>query len=497
MLPPLSARRFPQPEQSLAPQFSSHRSLNNASFASSASFRDLSVRRKAAIKKSFKRLDPLGTGAVKLQDALQTLALAPILTANGQRELTARFNSLATPGVDGNAVLSFAAFMSYYVEVSAGINSESDFEQLLEAHWGYFEVSDILAAFQRQLTLTGLSVAFKDFSQSGHFADVNTREFDACLKRVGLLLRAEDLQRVFGAFFQPGPGGGLGLADLKEQLVNPRPETPVPPMRNHGPFSDPVSTISTGRSLTNGTSTLSPRSLQPLSSAPRPQQEHAVIHQALGQMQAELHELKTKAKRGAPTGSGAVNDRGDSGPPANNADLEAAVSRLEGNLHSIKTHKAKVDAAANQPPPAALYPVDMPHWDHHKYGHHEIAEPAWRPDKSITDMNGQQHDASEYQYNASGAGSHGHHLAHYHLNDYHGLAHDSFKAQEYQKQTHGDASHHGHWVPHLHGIGTASHQGEHGCSNEDYSQDYQKHASGSSDDHSHWVPNLHELGGTG
>eukprot|EP00973_Karenia_brevis_P020171 2767707-Karenia_brevis.AAC.1 len=25
----------------------------------------------------------------------------------------------------------------------------------------------------------------------------------------------------------------------------------------------------------------------------------------------------------------------------------------------------------------------------------------------------------------------------------------------------GDKAHHGHWVPHLHGIGTASHHGEH------------------------------------
>lgn len=461
----------------------SYRGLTNSSGT------ELSVRRKAAIKKAFKRLDPLGSGAVKLDDVFRTLAMAPILTADGRQELTSRFGALATQGADGSRLLTFAAFMSYYVEVASGIRSESDFEQLLEAHWGYFEVSDILAAFQRQLTLTGLSIAFKDYAQPGDFANMTSKDFDACIKRVGLLLRPEDLQRLWGAFFNPG--SGIGLSELKEQLVNPRPETPVPMSRGLGPMDGPLplgASTSPGSTsmppLTNGGSTVA-ATPSAAASAPPPLHQDPGIHAALGQMQAELHDLKSKKQAAAAGAAGS----GENGPPPSDADLDAALSRLENNLHKVKTHKAKVEAAAANPPPA-IAPVDMPHWEHHKYGHHKITEPAWKPEKTVEDMYGHKHDAAEYHYSTFGAGGHGHHVAHFHLNDYHGLAHHSFKAEEYHKASHGDAAHHGHWVPHLHGIGTADHHGKHSYGNEDY----HKHSFGASGHHGHWVPHLHGIG---
>ena len=59
-----------------------------------------------------------------------------------------------------------------------------------------------------------------------------------------------------------------------------------------------------------------------------------------------------------------------------------------------------------------------------------VTSPAWKPEAKVTDMFGNQHAASEYHYSNFGAGAHGHHLAHYHLNDYHGLAHHSFKPED-------------------------------------------------------------------
>jgi hypothetical protein len=218
--------------------------------------------------------------------------------------------------------------------------------------------------------------------------------------------------------------------------------------------------------------------------AVQPSHEDMKIHAALGQMQTELHHLKTKQSQATTAGE-------TGGPPPSDGDLDAALSRMEHNLHEIKTHKAKVDAEASKPPPDPP-PVDMPHWEHHKYKHHEITDPAWKPDKNITDMYGHKHAASEYHYTNYGAGSHGHHLAHFHLNDYHGLAHHSFKTEEYHKQQYGDAAHHGHWVPHLHGIGTSSHHGEHAYGKEEYHNDMH----GAPGHHAHWVPHLHGIGGS-
>jgi len=181
--------------------------------------------------------------------------------------------------------------------------------------------------------------------------------------------------------------------------------------------------------------------------------------------------------------------------PVQDSDLDDALSRMENHLQNFKAHKPAENAQPHWDPSTenVADPPDMPHWEHHKYGHHEITTPAWHAQNNIQDMYGQQHSSAEYGYSTYGAGSHGHHLAHYHLNDYQGLAHHSFQAQEYQKTTFGDASHHGHWVPHLHGLGTTSHHGEHAYKTEEYD----KQTFGDAAHHGHWVPHLHHLGQVG
>lgn len=215
----------------------------------------------------------------------------------------------------------------------------------------------------------------------------------------------------------------------------------------------------------------------------------------LSKMESHLHTLKKKkAEEGQQQGpqvalpdSPPKNNMTDG--PVSDADLDAALSHMEGHIQKIKAHKKVKDAqphwGKNEEP---LVPLDMPHWEHHKYGHHKITEPAWKPEAQINDMYGHQHSAAEYGYNNYGAGSHSHHLAHYHLNDYHGLAHHEFKKEEYHRQQHGTGSH-SHWVPHLHGVGTSSHHGEHSYKKEEYGN-----AGYGKEEHNHWVPHLHGIG---
>jgi len=237
----------------------------------------------------------------------------------------------------------------------------------------------------------------------------------------------------------------------------------------------------------------------------------------LSKMESHLHHLKTKKATGnAPGGATAsapplpppgqqlaagqaaahghghlVHHQPPEGP-VSDADLDATLSRMQNHLNHIKAHKHSPDAKPHWDKSSENVPdpPDMPHWEHHKYGHHKVTAPAWKPGDTVTDMYGHQHAASEYGYSNYGAGAHGHHLSHYHLNDYHGLAHHSFQQQEYHKKQFGDAAHHGHWVPHLHGIGTEGHHGEHSYKQEEFgNQSYGKQGH-----HSHWVPHLHGLG---
>jgi len=90
--------------------------------------------------------------------------------------------------------------------------------------------------------------------------------------------------------------------------------------------------------------------------------------------------------------------------PVSQQDLDAELSSLEGHLHNIKKHQATYAAQAHAAPPPVA-PVEMPHWEHHKYGHHQITDPAWKPTASITDIYGHQHKADEFHYNTYGAGA--------------------------------------------------------------------------------------------
>lgn len=548
------------------------------------------------MKKAFRRLDPTGTGTVLLDEVLLTLSAAPSLTPAAHHEMREAFANMATLGGAGRPVVSYPAFSSYYHELSGGIRSDSDFEQLLQAHWGYLEVHDILASMQKQFCLFGLVSAFQEPAQHGLVGEITLQELEACLKRIGLQPRPDDTQRVYNAF--AGPGVGLRLEDLKEQLLAPRPETPSPmvsrelatpqltstsqpaaaissvPLRltarqqqeqqehqqHHHPVAATLADVSVAAATvvpgvglpnvavnpapappahlaaaaataaagvtqshpahspaqapsaaTAGGATVSPPVADALAGnalaeAQRPPPGEADLDAALQRMEADLHHLRrhhkaaadVPGKPGVATGAAPASgptvhshhSQHDQVPdgPISDADMDAALSNLEARLHHIKSHKAPATK-----PPVEMPPIEMPHWEHHKYGHRQQTEPAWKAPEKVTDIYGHQHGSSEYGFSNFGAGPHGHHLSHYHLNDYHGLAHHSFKPEDYQRSQFGAAGHHGHWVPHLHGIGLQDHQHRH-----HYKPDELRHEMhGTAGHHSHWVPHLHNMGHLG
>lgn len=464
---------------------------------------ELSARRKDAIKKAFKRLDPQGWGFVVLDKAMQTLAES---SNDEQQQVFKDLSSLASTNAEGKRVISSTAFSSYYRNERFASASDRQFEQLLQRQWGCMDVSDILAAMQRHFALAGFQQAFLDARE------VSLEEFEASLQRGGLQPRRDDFMRVWQAF--ASPGGVLKVEDLRDQIAAPRPETPL-----SRDLMSPVETSSTQLAWQTPSNTSSAQPVPhpgqtPLHPGPPIWSQPATLplcgnndlDNTLRQMEQELQQLrKNKSEApaslpsGSPPGSQVQNPQaaplaGGSGPqdgPICNTDLDSALARLEARLDHVK-HHTPVAKQHSSPPQTAAPPIDMPHWEHHKYGHHKITAPAWKPDEKITDMYGDQHNADEYHYSNYGAGSHGHHVAHFHLNDYHGLAHHSFKKEEYHRKQYGDAAHHGHWVPHLHGIGTKSHHGGHAYGREEYDQE----THGKPGHHSHWVPHLHGIGET-
>lgn len=560
----------------------SARSQRGAETPQSGAAADLSSRRKIAVKKAFKRLDPLGNGHAAWEEVKQTLTAAPLHPV-AQQKLINDLERLTDRRPDGIMTLPYSSFASYYYAVSQGIPHDGDFEQLLHAQWGYSDVSDILASMQKQFAFIGLTHVFQD-APAGELSGTN---FEAALRRAGLQPRRDDVQRICRAF--NSQEGNIRLDDFKDQILSPRPETPpavsrdvlvpgvlpVVPAQSKAPaFSSPAlpgmlqaqlaptqvkaqlfaTASSSPAQLVPAQAKASPFAVAPnapapafpgmlpahllsaqakatssaipaqakaasLAMAPNPPMATSTTSQSgpltqsataepqgdedldamLSKMEEHLHHLKKKkadtgtvegvppsgaAQGGAPTQNPAA--------PISDADLDAALSHMENQLGQIKAHHAVANATPHwdnneQDPP----PLDVPQWEPHKYGHHDITQPAWKPQGPVTDLYGEQHTADQYTYQTYGAGAHGHHLAHYHLNDYQGLPHHSFQQEQFQKQQFGDASHHGHWVPHLNGVGTQGHQGEHSYQQGEYqNESYGKQG----DEHPHWVPHLHGLG---
>jgi len=506
----------------------------------------LPARRRSAVRKAFKRLDPKGSGQVALTDAMLALAAAPTLSTSYHEELKKELTRCAAKH-EGAHVLSLQAFVSYYVTVSGTISSDTEFEQLLESQWGYPGVSETLDAMQRQFAQLGFNRALQDGGFAGQRGAqaINLNEFECLLQKAGIKMRPDNLQNVFDAF--KCSENSLGLHDLSEEMLSPRPQTP-----KHR-SAQGTSAVSAGEELDrlherlqelkgkraealvnaamsqgHGSSTSAPtmmevdaelheiqqqlckvkaRASRDLLKSPQrdvlgmrstgslaqdgPPPTDAELDEALNHVHGKLQHLKGK-KADAIVSAAMAQAHGTTPPDdLTTAQLDLELEALQSHLSKLKEHKSKV--ASHSAPLPALQPVELPHWEHHKYGHHEVTSPAWKPEAKVTDMFGNQHAASEYHYSNFGAGAHGHHLAHYHLNDYHGLAHHSFKPEEYHKQQFGDAAHHGHWVPHLHGLGTAGHHGEHAYKADDYAnQSY-----GKPGHHNHWVPHLHGIGGSG
>lgn len=222
----------------------------------------------------------------------------------------------------------------------------------------------------------------------------------------------------------------------------------------------------------------------PPSAAGAPSLVREELEDGINHIQARIQHLRTiQQLPRSPTGNRGHHSKNEVSGDVSQAELDAELAKLEGHISKLKAHHSNA-ASHSAPPPDPLPPVDMPHWEHHKYDHHEITTPAWHAQKMTTDIYGEKHNSNQYGFKVYGAGSHGHHLAHYHLNDYHGLAHHSFKNEEYHKASYGSGGH-GHSVPHLHGMGQANHHGSHAYKGSEYhSQSYGKHA----------VPHLHGIG---
>lgn len=462
-------------------------------------------RRQTVVTKAFKKLDQWNCGAVSFDEVFRLLSMAPSLSEEEKLEVKGALSQVVSANGDGKMVITFPSFRSYYERLSAGVQGDTHFEQLVEDHWGYLELNDILLALQRKLILAGLKATFKDRATSS----MTLQDFEASLQRTQCFLRPADMQRLFHAF--TNPVGELNLDMLIERLMTPfedtpRPKNNIPLMRASGsstipntPFLQKKAELQVGpftrpkdgppRPSSMPSTRGKPPNLNSLAQPPppHPMETDEILHH----METQLAQLRKRKERALSRGMPSSPRGSDEGPggPLSDADLDAALVQMEARIQHVKTHKTSMAQAHAAAPQATLAPIDIPHWEHHKYGHHEITTPAWKPDTQITDMYGTKHSNNEYHYSSFGAGSHGHHLAHYHLNDYHGLAHHDFKQEEYHKKQYGSGTH-GHWVPHLHGLGTKSHHAKHSYSAEDYA----KNSYGESGQHSHWVPHLHGIG---
>jgi Ca2+-binding EF-hand superfamily protein len=189
---------------------------------------ELSPKRKAVIKKAFRRLDPTDRGYTTAEEITEALAKHSSLDAASRKELCGHLIQMASPKQGGTYTLATSGFIRYYQGVSLGVARDRDFEHILHMHWGFIEVNDILTSMQGHFAMAGLAYAYQDvLATSGSLASMTVQQFQAGLQKVGMNLSPEDLSRVLRAFDEDR-GYLMPIQGLRDQMISGRPETPLP-----------------------------------------------------------------------------------------------------------------------------------------------------------------------------------------------------------------------------------------------------------------------------
>lgn len=183
---------------------------------------ELSGRRREAIKAAYRRVDPSSAGSVtskELVDAMQRLgSLAP----TEQSKVAQGMGSTSSGGK-----VSLALFSSYYQQLGNSIELDRDFEDVMVHHWGFPEVSDILADMKNKFAMVGMAYAFRKSLEAGH-AELSLDGFQDALGRVAMHYSRGSLQRVFDAFADGDAASHLEVRSFTEHLTSaPRPSTPM------------------------------------------------------------------------------------------------------------------------------------------------------------------------------------------------------------------------------------------------------------------------------
>jgi Ca2+-binding EF-hand superfamily protein len=189
---------------------------------------ELSQKRKAVIKKAFRRLDPTDRGYTTAEEITEALAKHSSLDAASRKELCSHLIQMASPKQGGTYTLAYSGYVRYYQGVSLGVARDRDFEHILHMHWGFIEVNDILTSMQGHFAMAGLAYAYQDvLATSGSLANMTVQQFEAGLQKVGMNLSPEDLNRVLRAFDEDR-GYLMPIQGLRDQMLCGRPETPMP-----------------------------------------------------------------------------------------------------------------------------------------------------------------------------------------------------------------------------------------------------------------------------
>jgi Ca2+-binding EF-hand superfamily protein len=128
----------------------------------------------------------------------------------------------------GKGTVSFAVFSRYYQGVSQGVVRDRDFEHILNAHWGFASATDVVFAMQKYCAMAGLAYAFQEQVSDGEgMGSVSEKQLHQGLQRIGLRLGPNDLERITNSFGSSHKGQ-IAIQELKELIINQRPEPSMP-----------------------------------------------------------------------------------------------------------------------------------------------------------------------------------------------------------------------------------------------------------------------------
>jgi hypothetical protein len=214
---------------------------------------DFSTRRLDAIKASFARVDPRGSGYVSKQDLEVALQRYSNLTMSDQLRVA---NAI---GGNSPQPISLHQFTAYYEMLGRRIERDRDFEDLMRHHWGFPEVSDVLDDMKNKFMMVGLAYTFRHgLHSNGSCPELSVEAFQDAIGQVGMAYRTSDIRRVFDAFDGSGSGRPtIEVLKLTGHLTSTsKPPAPLPALYGSAQFHQNSSPMTTFQS--SGSSPLHP-----------------------------------------------------------------------------------------------------------------------------------------------------------------------------------------------------------------------------------------------